>query len=457
MDPREEEERKRREAAAVVPPAIAAPAVAPTVGLGPAGVIPVDTTTTGSNWNKKQTQVSEDFKRNRAEVWNAGQDQAEAIEKKTEAEVKAADAEAKSKELLRQQSVALQAQEQQREDNARKLYEQRMSQYTTEKESLDKAGYMGLWAGKDTGSKILAGIGVALGAFGAALSGDRTNRALATIEAAGERDYKIWSDRLAMREKSLERSGKDVEAIRAEHEVAMAARKTAWRQAVIDKTEAMVAATKSDSVKAAGAKLVADQRAKIAADDTAFAEKTNIEASSGGSSSTTVGIKPGGPEAGTKDLTAFDPDGNEYTARSPAEGLELREGKTALDSAKEIVAKLKSLNIEKGRLPDPALTGTINTEINNLLEKKKGILGSLTDNDRKDALDKYSTGLLKSPESAAKALDAFIGGMEGNLRAGIKTKATPRGNAQAAKPAPSAQPRPRAVKHGGKTLYETDI
>lgn len=142
--------------------------------------------------------------------------------------------------------------------------------------------------------------------------------------------------------------------------------------------------------------------------------------------------------------------GKRYVAASPEEGKELRGRVTNMDAARATVERIATLATEKGRLPDTTLKTELQQEINNLLELKKDITGAQTEGDRKYFADLFTPGLLKSPESVRRGLDAFVSGMDRSIEAGLKAKATPApsgntGGSPPATPAPAARPSRREI------------
>jgi hypothetical protein len=106
--------------------------------------------------------------------------------------------------------------QQERERQARKLEDvdrlEQQKREEIESISLDPAKF---WSSKTTGDQIWAAIGMALGAFGAAMRGDSTNQAMAVVNAALERDLEFKRGTIEKKKGELSELHKYRDAVKA--------------------------------------------------------------------------------------------------------------------------------------------------------------------------------------------------------------------------------------------------
>lgn len=117
-------------------------------------------------------------------------------------------------------------------------------EYDDAVESWKGAKIKDYWSDKSTGDKALAALSVAMGSFGAALTGRGQNDALRILDNAIERDYKLQTDRIQKMSDSvaMARAGvKDADAARDK----LLADVDARHSLILDRMGAMVSARKA--------------------------------------------------------------------------------------------------------------------------------------------------------------------------------------------------------------------
>lgn len=259
----------------------------------------VSTTTEG-------TKVSDASKLAHAGRVNAMDEGRSAIQKDTDANVAAANAELEGKRLIEKNAADAALEDTKREQLGKDLSDRKAAEFETEKKKLADNKYEGFWANKSTGNRALAAIALAMGAFRSSATGGE-NKALTILDGAIKDDYAQWDDRYKAQERALVRSGADADKVAERFETMRAARKVSTAQAVRDKAATLVAATGSDKAKAAGQALIAGLDERIATANAEFADLSNKRVQTTVHQTTTMmdpAAVPGGGKGGI-----FGPDG----------------------------------------------------------------------------------------------------------------------------------------------------